>query len=247
MTRHARERSHHDRLAEGLDPGTMPPGPPDEWERALLAAAGDVEGLRVLELGAGDGGLSLALLERGADLTALDVSPSMVAVAEARAQRFAPGRQARFLVRPAEDTGLEDAGFDLVIGKWLLHHVDVSRAAAEIARVLRPGGRGLFMETSGLNPALLLARRHIVGRLGVARFGTPDERPLGRGDLRLLARHFGRVSVDFPSFWLVQMIDRHITRERWPAVARACRRADAALGRTSLRRYGYWMLVELER
>ena len=247
MTRQARERSHHDRLAEGLNPATMPPGPPDEWERALLDSAGDVEGLRVLELGAGDGGLSLALLERGADVTALDVSPAMVAVAEARAERFAAGRPARFLVRPAEETGLEDAGFDLVIGKWLLHHVDLPRAAAEIARVLRPGGRGLFMESSALNPALVLARRNLVGRLGVPRFGTPDERPLGRDDLRLLARYFRRVSVGFPSFWLVQMVDRHITRDRWPAFARACRRADAALARTPLRRYGYWMLVELER
>jgi ubiquinone/menaquinone biosynthesis C-methylase UbiE len=245
QARHARERTHHDRLAERLDPAAMPPAPPDEWEQALLDGAGDVAGLRVLELGCGDGGLSLALLERGAELTAIDISPAMVALAEARAARFAPGAAARFVVTEAEATGLDAGAFDLVVGKWVLHHVDLARAADEIARVLRPGGRGVFADSSSLNPALALARGHLVGRLGVARFGTPDERPLGRADFELLAPRFARVRVDFPNFWLVQMLDRHLTRGRWPAVTRLCQRADAALGRTRLRPYGYWLRVEV--
>ena len=138
----ARERSYHDELAARLDPHAMPPTPADEWEEALLAAAGDVEGRDVLELGCGEGDLSLKLLARGARLTGLDLSPGMAAVAAARAERFVPGAAARFLAAPAERTGLGDASFDVAIGKFVLHHLDLAPAAAELARLLRPGGRG---------------------------------------------------------------------------------------------------------
>lgn len=242
----AREREHHDRIAAGLDPEAMPPGEPDEWEAAILAAAGEVQGRDVLELGCGDGGLSLALLARGARLTALDLSPGMVAVAEARARRFRPEASARFLAASAEATGLESHAFDLVVGKWVLHHLDLDRAADELQRVLRPGGRAVFAETSGLNPLLRLARRHLAGRAGIARIGTPDEAPLGRGDLALLRRRFARARVSFPVFQLLQILDRQVLRYRWPRVTRACRRVDAALGRVPLlRRHGHWLMVDL--
>jgi len=246
--RQAREARFHDAMAAELDPGGMPPGPLDEWERALLDAAGELAGKRVLELGCGDGGLSLALLERGASLTALDVSPRMVAVARARAERYRPAAPAaRFIGASAEDTGLGSGSFDLVVGKWILHHLDLDRTASEVRRLLVPGGRALFAESSALNPALGWARRTLAGRFGVASYGTPDERPLGRGDLDALAKRFASVRLEFPNFWLVQMLDRHLLRNRFPAVTGACRCADAYVARRFpvARRYGYWLLLEL--
>jgi len=241
----ARERDHHDRLAAGLDPAGMPPRAPDPWEAAILAAAGDLRGREVLELGCGDGSLSLALLERGARLTALDLSPGMVAVARARAERFAPGAPARFIAAGAERTGLEDGAFDVVVGKWVLHHLDLGPAAAELRRVLCPGGRAVFAETSGLNPVLRAARRRLTGRYGVARVGTEDERPLGRDDLALLRARFA-VDVSFPVFQLAQILDRQVLRYRWPRVTRACARLDGVLGRLPVvRRYGHWLQLTL--
>ena len=107
--RQAREARYHDAVAAGLDPALMPPRPLDEWERGLIEAAGELAGRRVLEVGCGDGGLSLALLERGADLTAIDLSPRMVEVARARAERFRPDARASFLSASAEETGAEPA------------------------------------------------------------------------------------------------------------------------------------------
>ena len=243
----ARERSYHDELAARLDPHAMPPTPADEWEEALLAAAGDVEGRDVLELGCGEGDLSLKLLARGARLTGLDLSPGMAAVAAARAERFVPGATARFLAAPAERTGLGDASFDVAIGKFVLHHLDLAPAAAELARLLRPAGTGLFMETSGVNPALAWSRRHLVGRFGVFRYGTPDEQPLTRQDLRRMTESFGRVRARFPVFHLVQMLERQVLRYHLPAAGPLCRPVDRALAASvpRLRPYGYFMLVEL--
>jgi len=245
--RQAREARYHDAVAAGLDPALMPPRPLDEWERGLIEAAGELAGRRVLEVGCGDGGLSLALLERGADLTAIDLSPRMVEVARARAERFRPDARASFLSASAEETGAEPASCDLVIGKWVLHHVDLDRTAAELARVLAPGGRGVFAESSALNPALAWARRRLAGRYGVASYGTPDERPLATSDFDLLASRFASVRLEFPNFWLVRMLDRHLLRNRWPLITRLCRQADSYLARRlpRLRRYGYWVLVEV--
>ena len=195
-----REQRHFDELADAFEAAAMPPRPPDEWEDALLSRIGDVSGHRVLELGCGTGDLSLALLDRGAQLTALDLSPGMVEVARGRAARYRPDSTPEFIVAPVEETGLTGGQFDLVVGKWILHHVDVDSGAREVARVLRDGGRGVFAETSGLNPLLLMARRRLVGRWGVARYGTHDEHPIERADLRLLRRHFSSVEVEAPVF-----------------------------------------------
>lgn len=241
----ARERDHHDRIAAGLDPAAMPPRAPDAWEQAILDAAGDLRGREVLELGCGDGSLSLALLERGARLTALDLSPGMVAVARARAERFAPDASALFLAASAERSGLEDAAFDVIVGKWVLHHLDLPVAAGELRRLLRPGGRAVFAETSGLNPVLRAARRRLTGRCGVARVGTEDEQPLGARDVEVLRSRF-TVAVAFPVFQLLQIFDRQVLRYRWPVLTRACARADAVLGRIpGVRRWGHWLQLTL--
>src|SRR5918992_3685626 len=95
---HDRERAFWDARTAGTNADEVPPRDPDPFELALLDALGPVEGLRVLELGCGAGDLSLELLRRGARLTALDVSSGMVELARARAERFRPGAEARFVV-----------------------------------------------------------------------------------------------------------------------------------------------------
>src|SRR5207245_1112983 len=111
----------------------------------------------------------------------------MVAIAEQRARHFAPGMPVEFLVAPVEQTGLPSESFDVVAGKWILHHADVKLAACEVRRVLKKGGKGVFAENSGLNPILGFARTHLAGRLGIPRYGTDDEHPLTSADFAFFA------------------------------------------------------------
>jgi ubiquinone/menaquinone biosynthesis C-methylase UbiE len=204
-----------------------------------------VGGLRVLELGCGAGDLSLELLRRGADLTALDVAPGMVELARSRAERFRPGSPARFVAAPAERTGLPDASFDRVVGKWVLHHVDVAGAAPEIHRVLRPGGRAAFFENQDRNPLLRLARRRLWGARRLDWVGTQDEHPLTRADLDTLARTFDRVEVAHPNLYFFEALSRALGHRLHVPL----RNLDAFVGRRvpAARRWSWHVLIALER
>ena len=155
----------------------------------------------MLELGCGAGGLSVELVRRGAQLTALDVAPRMVELARARAP------EATFMVVPAERTGLPDDSFDVAVGKGVLHHVDVPAAASELHRVLRPGGRGAFFENQDRNPLLRVARRRLWGSRHLHWVGTEDEHPLTSADLSALGRHFS-VELSYPSFYFFEALSR---------------------------------------
>jgi SAM-dependent methyltransferase len=100
---------------------------------------------RSLEIGAGTGYFTLHLLAAGVvhEAVATDISPGMVDVLEANAQRM--GLELETAACAAEELPFEDESFDLVMGHAILHHIpDLPRAFAEMRRVLRPGGTVLF-------------------------------------------------------------------------------------------------------
>jgi SAM-dependent methyltransferase len=94
-------------------------------------------GDRVLDAGAGDGNVALACSARGADVAACDLAAEMVARGRERT-----GGLVRWTRADAQALPYPDAAFDVVIsvfGAALAPRA--RRAAAELARVLRPGGR----------------------------------------------------------------------------------------------------------
>jgi SAM-dependent methyltransferase len=239
-----RERAFYDRQAAELSPG-VPPRAPDEYDRALLAALGPVDGRRVLDLGCGRGDLTLELLRLGAEVVALDISSAMVELARDRAERFRPGAPVRFLASPVEATGLESGSFDRVVGKWVLHHVDVGRAAPELAHLLKPGGRAAFFENQGRNPLLPIARRAVWRLPGRSVVGTPDERPLGDAELEALLQAFGEVELDYPSFYFFEALSRALGHRFY----RSLRALDSTVWYRvpRARPYGYHVLIRLRR
>ncbi len=89
----------------------------------------------VLDLGAGTGKLTARLVERGWDVVAVDPIPEMLEVLRAAL----PGTPA--LLGTAEQIPLPDDSTDAVLVAQAWHWFDPQRAVAEVARVLRPGGR----------------------------------------------------------------------------------------------------------
>lgn len=112
-----------------------------EHRIALLAdATGDV-----LEVGGGTGANLPFYGDRVRSLTITEPEKPMVRRLERRIRDLSS--DAKLLRAPAEDLPFEDASFDVVVSTLVLCTVDDQpRALRELRRVLRPGGRLLFME-----------------------------------------------------------------------------------------------------
>jgi SAM-dependent methyltransferase len=105
---------------------------------------------RVLEVGCGPGHLSNRLArDHDLDVTGLDLDPAMIERANANAERsFKVDRRApSFLVGDVASLPFDDSSFDLIVSTFSMHHwSDPTAGLAEVARVLRPGGRALIWD-----------------------------------------------------------------------------------------------------
>jgi ubiquinone/menaquinone biosynthesis C-methylase UbiE len=106
-----------------------------------LAEAADVRaGERVIDVAAGNGNAALAAARRFARVTATDYVPALLDNAAQRAA--AEGQQIEFKVADAEDLPYADGAFDVALSTFgAMFTPDHSRAARELTRVVRPGGR----------------------------------------------------------------------------------------------------------
>ncbi|HEV2427797.1 MAG TPA: class I SAM-dependent methyltransferase [Acidimicrobiales bacterium] len=111
------------------------PGPPP----ALAERLGDLQSVRVLEIGAGTGLVSRFLLGLGADLVAVEPDPQMRAVLE----RESPGLTVIDAV--AESLPLGDGSVALTVVSSAWHWFEQPAATLELARVLVDGGRAFVM------------------------------------------------------------------------------------------------------
>jgi ubiquinone/menaquinone biosynthesis C-methylase UbiE len=154
----------------------------------LVRQAQIADGLRVLEIGCGTGNVTSRVKRSvpGAEVIGTDPDP----LALARAQRKARGLSGIHFERAyAQELPFADGEFDHVLSSMMLHHLaeDVkTAAAAEIHRVLRPGGTVNIVDIGGRDaiPRLLRsvgfectelgARRHrFIGRLTFYRAVRP--------------------------------------------------------------------------
>lgn len=122
------------------------------WEGPTLERLGGrTPGARVLEIGCGWGVGTEIIFERfgAAEVHAFDLDPEMVGLARRRLARFATEGRLRLEVGDATKIDAPDGSYDAVFDFGILHHVPDWRAAvAEVARVLKPGGRFFFEEVT---------------------------------------------------------------------------------------------------
>ena len=176
---------------------------PDYAEAAVRWALERAPGRRVLDLGAGTGKLTAALVGLDIDVVAVEPDPAMLT----ELRRALPA--VRALPGSAEAVPLPDASVDAVVAGNAMHWFDMDVAGPEIARVLEPGGvlAGLWnvfddrvdwvaeLERVGGSAAIgprdtfsswraETAEAHLPTSDSVARFGSPEQDEFPHGQRR---------------------------------------------------------------
>ncbi len=115
---------------------------------AWLVEAAALTGVeRVLDIATGGGHAAFALAPHAAEVVALDLTPPMLEVAqkEAEARNL---RNIRFLAGDAQSIPCEDRSFDVVVCRQAAHHFpNVRQCVSEWARVLKPGGKMILIDS----------------------------------------------------------------------------------------------------
>lgn len=164
--------------------------------RWLVSQIGDLRGKRVLDVGCGLGEAGVYFAVKGADVTATDLSPGMLAVTQKLAAKN--GVSVRVHQCNAESLGLPpDAKFDVVYVGNLLHHVDVAKTLADLSQHVAADGLLASWDPIAYNPVINAYRKIATG------VRTPDEHPLTKGDIDTFGRYFSNVQTRF--FWLTTL------------------------------------------
>jgi SAM-dependent methyltransferase len=133
------ERNTPDFGLTAKDYGRHRAGFPAELITRLTRLGVEASGRDVLDLGTGTGSLARLFARAGARVTGVD--PAAPLLEQARRLDAEAGVSVEYRVATAEETGLPDRAFDVVAAGQCWHWFDAPRAAAEVRRLLRPGGR----------------------------------------------------------------------------------------------------------
>jgi ubiquinone/menaquinone biosynthesis C-methylase UbiE len=217
---HAREATFHDAWAgsTSLDDVLVREcfeAPTALENQFILRKMGNLQGAKILDIGAGLGESSVYFALLGAQVTTTDISPLMVEKVMQLAAKFAV--QIKGVVSTAESLNVPENHFDFVYIANTIHHVhDRPQLFSQILRALKPGGSFFSYDPLAYNPAINLYRRM------ATEVRTPDEMPLTRADLQLARRYFN--GVGHREFWIATLalfakyylVDRvHPNRERY--------------------------------
>lgn len=146
----------------------------------------------VLELGAGTGVHTGALLRTGARVTTLDISPAAL---DALAKRHPAGVRLRTQAGDMEALPFPDGSFDVVACAGALSYGDPATVDAGVRRVLRPGGAVIFVDSLNHNPIYRLNRWSHYLRGHRTRSTLLRMPTLGR--IQSIAGHFEKVEIRF--------------------------------------------------
>ena len=178
----------------------------------LVDAARVGAGDKVLDVACGTGNVSAAAADRGAEVTGVDAASALV---EQAAQRVPA---ARFVHGQAEALPFEDDTFDVALSAFgVIFSPDPDRAAAELLRVVKPGGR-VGITTWGPEGAIFNAGRILAGevfppredppRWGEADWVTELFERNGSGPVEVRDEHLA-FTAKSPAAWFDDQVENH--------------------------------------
>jgi SAM-dependent methyltransferase len=201
---------------------------------------GDVRGKTVLDLGCGTGENIIPMLERGARVVALDISPDLVAIAQ---KRLADANlEATVMVGSAYETGLPDESVDTIFCMALIHHLDIKLVRDEMWRILRKNGVVILKEPVRFSKAYAWLRSLLPASEDISEY----EHPLTREELATMIEPFKVEGTRYFRLPFVPLVSRVLPStsdaalkasnwmlRHWPAAERYATGVAARLQKTA--------------
>lgn len=235
--RHSLEKQWHDEKAQQAKMprmGLYAAGALDLADDYAYQLLGDVSGKTIVDLGCGGGHHAVRFARQGATVRAFDLSWANVQAAQRNARENSLQEQVIVGQMAAEQLACPDESVDLVFGHSILHHTDLALTRYQVYRILKPGGRAVFLEPLDHNPFIRIFRQRTPSRR------TPSEKPLRLEDALVFGEPFSSVRhsefyllalaafvlLPFQSTKLFQMVLRRLARmdrvllARWPVLGR---------------------------
>ena len=142
------------------------------------------KGLDVLDVGCGFGERSVEIAKNGGKVIGIDISQKHIIKSKKIARENKLSKKCKFIEMDVHSMTFESGKFDLVIGRGIIHHLDLKVSLLEVKRVLKKGGAAIFVEPLDSNPLLKFFR------LLTPYARTSDEKPLSKKDLLWIGKTF---------------------------------------------------------
>lgn len=194
------------------------PAGKERWTRRVeLLTRHITPSMRVLEAGCGIGYLTRELAKTRAAITAIDISPDLIKMADS----CIDASNVVFRIENAYSTAFPDDEFDAIVGSAVLHHLDVDKALSEFHRILKKGGTIFFTEPNMLNPQILIQKNvpFIKKMLG----DSPDETAFFRWAIKRKLKKNGFTEICVIPF---DFLHPHIPRRLLSFVRPLCNLAE---------------------
>ena len=170
-------------------------GGESRYYRFFWELIGSVNGLKVLDFGCGNGWVGVRLARAGAKkVWGIDISGELIKKGKKWIKDEGLSSKVDLKKMAGENLTFSDNFFDLILGSAILHHTQLDLALKNIYRVLKPGGRAIFVEPLNQNIFLRIWRKVTPWRR------SPAERALTNKDLKFIHGLFPKARYFFFGF-----------------------------------------------
>lgn len=158
---------------------------------------------KILDYGCGNGVHTVFLAKVGKEVVGIDLSKPSLELAKKRVAGAGVAEKTSFLCMDCEKLEFPDNSFDLVFDGGTLYALDLDKAFREVARVLKPDGVFIGIETFGHNPLTNLNRK--INYMRRKRTAWALGHIFQMKDVEKAKQHFGKIEIHFFHFisWFV--------------------------------------------
>lgn len=161
--------------------------------------------IRILEIGCGTGEYTIKIAKKftKSKIVALDISPKILKVAKNKCK---DSKNISFICKSVYETKLKEKSFDIIVGYYILHHIDISKFVKEASRVLKSGGLVYLYEPNILNPIVYIIKSNkwLKTKLG----DSPDEWAINPISVKKVFKGFEPLKISTSEYlWPIKWIN----------------------------------------